>query len=188
MVIKSSHSVHTEIEKELFQWEEPSMKLILNMTKLVFAAVLITVVSLLTTWIMINSYIQQISKPLIPTSSYEPVTLQEILTQISQFVSNPTSTQVTEAIPVMSQGVEQSEELLFSADDLNAKKQNISAEDRMEIYTLMITKVPADQVQEISYLLEDGFTMDELIQASMILQTYLDEAEYAQLIEMLMKY
>ncbi len=158
------------------------------MTKLVLSAMLITVVSLLTTWSMINSYIQSISKPLTPTSAYVPVTLNEVITQLSQIVSNPTTAQEPEAIPVMSQVVEQSEELLFSAEELSDKKQNITAEDRMEIYSLMITKVPADQVQNISYLLEDGFTMDELIQASMILQTYLDETEYAKLIEMLMKY
>jgi hypothetical protein len=164
------------------------MKIILNMTKLVLSAMLITVVSLLTTWSIINLYIQSISKPLTPTSTYIPVTLNEVLTQLSQIVSNPTPAQEPEAIPVMSQVVEQSEELLFSAEELNDKKQNITAEDRMEIYSLMITKVPADQVQKISYLLEDGFTMDELIQASMILQSYLDETEYAKLIEMLMKY
>lgn len=164
------------------------MKLILNMTKLILAAMLITIVSLLTTWSMINSYIQQISKPLIPTSSYQPVTLQEILTQLSQISSNPTPAPEIEAIPVMGQVIEQSDELLFSADELNDKKQNITGEDRVEIYSLMITKVPADQIQQISYLLEDGFTMDELIQASQILQTYLDEAEYAKLIEIMMKY
>ncbi len=74
-------------------------------------------------------------------------------------------------------------EILFSADDLNEKKTNLTANDRMEIFALLSMKVPAEEVEKLSILLEGGITSEELRQASYILRAHLSEAEYLQLIE-----
>jgi len=99
------------------------------------------------------------------------------------------------ALPVMG-GVSQSEnqaggfggsqeQFYVSMEELNEKKNSMSDEERMEIFAMLITKLPPAEVQSISALLEDGLDAEELESAAAILQQYLSEEEFARLVDML---
>jgi len=94
------------------------------------------------------------------------------------------------ALPVMGQvgAAESEDDLYISMDDLDAKKDKISDEDRMAIFAMLVTKLPPEEVQAISALLEDGLSAEELEQASTILQKHLTPEEYAELVGILQKY
>lgn len=97
------------------------------------------------------------------------------------------------ALPVMGQAYQSNQsnqsngEFYLSMDELNEKKDNISNEERMEIFAMLVTKLPPEEVQEISALMEDGLDAEELESAAAIIQAYLSEDEFARLIDILQK-
>jgi len=90
-----------------------------------------------------------------------------------------------DALPVMGRA-SADEEVLLSADDLNERKERLTDEERMEIYSLLISKIPANDIQTISTLMEGGITSEEMEEASTILRRHLTEEEYEQLVGILM--
>jgi len=90
------------------------------------------------------------------------------------------------ALPVMGQAAQ--EDSYLSMDELNEKKEALSEEDKMEIFAMLVTKLPPEQVQAISALLEDGLDAAELEQASTILRQHLSEEEFDKLVGILQKY
>ncbi|MBP1994631.1 hypothetical protein [Paenibacillus eucommiae] len=95
-----------------------------------------------------------------------------------------------DAVAVWGQVRQDSEkqQMAISTEEFAEKKDMLTAEDKMKIFSLVVTKLPEDKVQQLSTLLEDGVTMDELEKADEILQQNLEEEEYKQLMEILNKY
>lgn len=203
------------------------MKMVNWLTRTIITAAIMTSVSVATTWVMVNAYVQQLMEPFGETAIIEPIAFTDVLTALTSGTEQgdaqgadpereePATALEQEqgegddgapavggepegkeypvpehALPVMGElGQQQGagEEFYISMDDLNEKKDSISQEDRMEIFTLLVTKLPPEQVQSISTLLEDGFTADEMNEASGILQQHLSEDEYQRLLAILMK-
>jgi len=95
------------------------------------------------------------------------------------------------ALPVMGQAIQEEAGVAddyLSMDELNEKKEALSEEDKMEIFAMLVTKLPPEQVQEISALFEDGLDATEMEQASEILRQHLSEDEFAKLVAILQKY
>jgi hypothetical protein len=196
------------------------MKMVNWLTRAIITAAIMTSVSIATTWVMVNAYVQQLFKDFGQTAIVQPIALSDVLTALTSGVrgSNliestvkPFSAQEQEqgvsgeeegtpavggssdkeypvpdhALPVMGQAF--GEDFYISMDDLNDKKDSMTQEDRMEIFTLLITKLPPNEVQSISTLLENGITAEEMEVASGILQAYLSEDEYTKLLGILKK-
>ncbi|MCI3924762.1 hypothetical protein MO973_31590 [Paenibacillus sp. TRM 82003] len=193
------------------------------LTRTIITAVIMTCVSITTTWVMVNAYVQQVIGSFGTASNLEPMELSDVLAALTgssgggvgpaaPSLSSSAGTEqpadgaangVTgepaeedeseaypvpdDALPVMGQATTPEEELYISMDDLNERKESLTAEDRMEIFTLLISKLPASEVQSISALLEDGFTAEEMEETSAILQQYLTQEEYEKLLQILMK-
>lgn len=96
-----------------------------------------------------------------------------------------------DAVAVMgrvSDANEQKKELVMSTEDFAKKKEALSSDDKMKIFSLVVAKLPQNEVQHLSALLEDGITTDELKQVNDTLKKYLNETELNQLTAILNKY
>jgi hypothetical protein len=78
--------------------------------------------------------------------------------------------------------------LVVSADDFAKKKAAMSNEDKMKLFSLLAGKLPPDQLQRLSVLVEDGITSDEMKQIDAILQKYFSKEDYNQIVDIIKKY
>ncbi|WP_274365031.1 hypothetical protein [Paenibacillus thermotolerans] len=207
------------------------MKWIGWLVKTAISTAIITGVSVIVTWSMVNIYVQQLLKPFQGQQAANPIALTDLIaflagsgtgsaadnggnastpekaqssasteTEQPGTDRNPYDTQDSSdtpasesapdnALPVMgSIGSGSGNDMYLSTDDLEAKKDSISSEDRMEIFKLLMEKLPPEEIQNISKLLEGGITAEEMQEASDILQDYLEQSEYERLIAILAKY
>jgi hypothetical protein len=107
---------------------------------------------------------------------------------------------MADALPVWSQtgsaqgahsggtGEQASEKTLFSSDFLSSTKDNMTNDDKVKLFTLLVSKLPAAEVQSISQLMENGITQEELVQLDGIIRKHLTQEEYRQVLAILEKY
>ncbi|HEX7057548.1 MAG TPA: hypothetical protein VF260_10210 [Bacilli bacterium] len=99
-----------------------------------------------------------------------------------------------DALPVFGSGglksasESESEKTLISAEELLQKKDSMSSEDKMKIFSLLVSKLPPEDMQKISGLMEDGVTEQELDEINQLVEKSLTEEEYKQVTEILKKY
>lgn len=88
-----------------------------------------------------------------------------------------------------SQGQEQTEKrTVLSTEALQSTKDKISAEDKMKLFSMVYTKLPPAEFQNISRLMEDGITQTELSEMETIVRKHLTKEEFQQLMNILGKY
>ncbi|WP_146767154.1 hypothetical protein [Paenibacillus sp. YN15] len=107
---------------------------------------------------------------------------------------------MADALPVWSQsgssqgsqsggtGEQASEKMLFSADFLSSTKDTMTNDDKIKLFALVVSKLPAAEVQAISQLMENGITQEELAQLDGIIRKHLTQEEYTQVLAILEKY
>lgn len=83
---------------------------------------------------------------------------------------------------------EQKKEVVMSTEDFAKKKEALSSDDKMKIFSLVVAKLPQDEVQHLSVMLENGITNDEMKQVNDTLKKYLNDTEFKQLTDILNKY
>ncbi|WP_248929302.1 hypothetical protein [Paenibacillus hamazuiensis] len=83
---------------------------------------------------------------------------------------------------------EESKRVVVSSDDVAKKKDAISSEDKMRLFSLLVSRLPQTELQNISKLAEDGLTESELKELERIVNSYLKPDEYAELMAILNKY
>ncbi|MFS1510965.1 hypothetical protein VQL36_00810 [Chengkuizengella sp. SCS-71B] len=81
-----------------------------------------------------------------------------------------------------------SDEVLFTAEAFTQTKDLLSDEDKMVIFSLIISNLPQEELQKLSTMMEEGITLNELLAIESIMKEHLDEAEYKQLVTILEKY
>jgi hypothetical protein len=79
-------------------------------------------------------------------------------------------------------------DMVISTEEFAKKKDLLTSEDKMKIFSLVVNKLPQDEVQHLSAILEDGITAVEMKEVDQILQKYLSKEEYKQLFDILNKY
>ena len=191
------------------------MKLVNWLTRTLLAAAVMTSVSVATTWLMVNAYVKQLADQYGVGAVVQPVMLSDLLQEFAENDRSgiPLSgrsgpepkdpepkeerstvepeTPPANALPVMGQigsgAGAIGEDWYLSMDDLNEAKESLSAEERMEIFSILISKVPASDVQTISTLLEGGLDAEELETAAGILQQHLSDDEFKKLQDLLVK-
>lgn len=82
------------------------------------------------------------------------------------------------AIPVWG-----SQSLSISAEDIIRVKEQLSDEEKMEIFTIIAAKIPFEEIQTLSALLENGLSASEIEQADQLIRQYLDEEDYAYFLD-----
>lgn len=88
----------------------------------------------------------------------------------------------------MTDASEAQKEVVMSAEDFSRKRELLSDEDKMKVFSLLISRIPQEDVQTISSFIENGITGDELRQMEEIVKKRLSSEEYGQLLEILNKY
>ncbi|SFL97764.1 hypothetical protein SAMN03159341_11340 [Paenibacillus sp. 1_12] len=75
--------------------------------------------------------------------------------------------------------------VVVSGEEFTKKKEQLSNEDKNQIFKLLLTRVPQTEIQHISSMMEDGITASELNEIEKILKNYLKPEEYSQLLGMI---
>jgi hypothetical protein len=94
---------------------------------------------------------------------------------------------MTEATPVFGGSI-QSNSLVMTPDEFNEKRKNLSDEDKMMIFSIMMNKLPQAELQKLSEWLEDGITEEELTQVEEVINAYLEQADIDKLLSILNRY
>lgn len=222
------------------------MKLIAWFSKIVIGTVLITSITMFTTWYVVNMYVEDIFRQYQIPALGKKIQFNEFAARLvgelnivmhkdggkqaaPQDIPTPTkavpspnpsgsqsspSSSSRDDLPVgginsegggdASQGVKddavavmgrarteedgQKKELVLSTEDFAKKKEALSSDDKMKIFSLVVAKLPQTEVQTLSALLEDGITTEELTEVNSTLKKYLSEKELKQLTDILSKY
>ncbi|MEK4325397.1 hypothetical protein MKX70_05935 [Paenibacillus sp. FSL R7-0312] len=98
-----------------------------------------------------------------------------------------------DALPVMGQaaaGEEQSDsaldqELVMTPGAINDLKENLPADEKSNIFNILMNKLPQEEMLKISSAMEGGLTESEVKELQEIIARYVDEAEYESLMKML---
>lgn len=77
---------------------------------------------------------------------------------------------------------------IVSTEALQSTKDKITSEDKMKLFSLLVSKLPSDELQSISQLMEDGIMQDELAEMETIIRKHLSKEEFNQLLAILEKY
>lgn len=195
------------------------MRTVRWISRMVFRTILITAMSMLVSWFMINLYVgklfdqlkikgqvQEIAfSELVALASNqlnsmivgeEPVPLKTPSVQLPQSTPAPVATPQGDAVPAWTQesvtdeiiDSDKDKVIVMSAEDFNRKKDLLTDEDKMEVFSILISKLPQDEMQQISEFVEDGITKEELQQAEVIIEQFVKDEEYDRLMEILNKY
>ncbi|MDP5276055.1 hypothetical protein [Chengkuizengella axinellae] len=80
------------------------------------------------------------------------------------------------------------EEVLFTAEAFTSTKDLLSDEDKMTIFSLIISNLPSGELQKLSTIMEEGVTVNELLEIEATMKEHLSEEEYQQMLTILEKY
>ncbi|MCM3340983.1 spore coat protein [Paenibacillus sp. MER TA 81-3] len=94
------------------------------------------------------------------------------------------------ALPVMGgissgQEARQQERVVVPPDVLSKNKDDMSKTKKEELFTALMKKLPQEEWQHLSTLMEDGLTSSELTEVEQILAKHLNDEEYKQMREWL---
>lgn len=78
--------------------------------------------------------------------------------------------------------------LVMSAQEFNEKRKKLTNQDKTAIFSIVMTKLPQEELQKMSLLLEDGITEEELGDLEDVMNAYLEQEEVTQLLTILNKY
>ncbi|MDF2668735.1 MAG: hypothetical protein K0R67_1041 [Paenibacillus sp.] len=194
------------------------MKLVGWLSKLLVSAILISSISVITTGYIVNSYITQLLKPYNLQISEKPFEISDFLVSLwgksnilGQGEANPqsesASTSAQSSGETPSAGKEdsvaawaqagssartnsnqlQEQALVLSEEQFRTKKEQLSDEDKTIIFEAL-SRLPQEDMQTISVLVEDGITSEELVKVEKIVEQHLKPEEYKQLLTILQKY
>ncbi|NQX68445.1 hypothetical protein HQN90_20175 [Paenibacillus alba] len=214
------------------------MKLLTWLSKIVISTVLITSISMFTTWYVVNMYVEDIFRQYQIPALGKKIQFSEFAARLGGELNivmrrdggkqaapvetpsnakpapspSPSGSQPTadsksnpnkevgalpspakdDALPVMgrvqSESHEQKKDIVMSTEDFAKKKEALTSEDKMKLFSLVVAKLPQSEVQHLSVMLEDGITTDEMDQINETLKKYLNENELKQLNDILGKY
>ncbi|SEC29918.1 hypothetical protein [Paenibacillus sp. GP183] len=217
------------------------MKLFGWLSKLLISTVLISTLSVLTAWYVVNLYVEEVIRQYQLPGLSKKIQLSDIAARLSDELNNnksknnhtassatvkgldaiqessaspgPSPSQTPkvnpanpaeatpdsakpDSIAVSGQVKQQSDssktgihkDLVMSKEEFAKKKDLLSSEDKMSIFSLVVTKLSQEEIQRFSTLLENGITADDLKEIDNILQNKLTKEEYQQLQKILGKY
>jgi len=170
------------------QWMIKGIRLLL---KIVIISLLCNVITIGTTAVVVDRYIQAVLHQFHIPFEPPPLTLASILTHVrgshTEKNTNFTSPQLSnKTLPVMGAVKEDQhsiteEKIILPPEQLFEHKNKLSKTKKEQVFTTLIKKLPQEAWQRISILMEGGLTASEIIEAEQILATYLNDKEYKQM-------
>lgn len=96
-----------------------------------------------------------------------------------------------DALPVMggitSGDSQQEGQVIVSPDDLVAKKDGLDSTEKEEVFSMLMSKLPEEEMRKLTEAMEGGLTESEIFDIEQILSKYLDKEEYSKMMEILQK-
>ncbi|WP_193726610.1 hypothetical protein [Paenibacillus guangzhouensis] len=77
------------------------------------------------------------------------------------------------------------EDVVIPSDAIAKAKDGLSTAEKEKVFTTLISKIPADELQTVLNAVEDGLTGSELTEVEQIIAKYVSTEEYDKLIELL---
>lgn len=103
----------------------------------------------------------------------------------------------TDALPVMGQVSSESsagegqsgsvgdQQLVMTPEAISELKDNLPSEEKVNIFNILMSKLPQDEMQKISTAMEDGLTENEVKELQEVIAKYVDPEEYESIMKML---
>lgn len=191
------------------------MKLLLWLGKLAIAAVFVSAISIFASWTAVHTYLDKLLAKYQLGNGTEQIEFSDFLTKLSSQLNiitmKPNEKKPPEkddggkvpadapksgdAVPVWNQSgksassaAEQKRKVMMTAEDLQTLKEKMTSEDKMKVFALLSSRLPQNEIQTISQLVENGITEEKLGQIQTIMEKYLKPNEYQQLLDILSKY
>jgi hypothetical protein len=79
-------------------------------------------------------------------------------------------------------------ETAMTTEALTEVKEQMSSQDKEDLFGLLMTKLPQESWQTISQYIENGLTEQELTAIQQIMAQHLDKTEYSKMMDILKKY
>ncbi|CAH1220918.1 hypothetical protein PAECIP111892_04944 [Paenibacillus auburnensis] len=77
------------------------------------------------------------------------------------------------------------QQLVMTPDAMSELKDSLPAEEKANIFNILMTKLPQEEMQKISTAMEDGLTESEVKEIQGVIAKYVDQDEYEMLMKML---
>ncbi|WP_410512900.1 hypothetical protein PaeBR_23655 [Paenibacillus sp. BR2-3] len=102
-----------------------------------------------------------------------------------------------DALPVMGEAAEEAvtsegqsgsaldQQLVMTPEAMRDLKENLPSEEKVDIFNILMTKLPQEEMQKISTAMEDGLTESEVKEIQEVIAKYVDKEEYDVLMKML---
>jgi len=195
--------------------------------KVLVAAVVAACISVVTTFYVVQHYVQELIKPFQAVLPEKQLGLSEFVAKLwteSNIVgqggtqqdreenapkphtdtstSPDTSTKTgtgtgttpppDDAVAVWSRSgskeASQKDKVVMSAEQFQTKREKLSEEDKTTVFSLLISRLPQEELQQLSAMMEDGITSAELAEIEKIVENYLKPDEFEKLIGIVNKY
>lgn len=183
------------------------MNLIFKMTRTIVLIVTTSIISSLltigTTAIVVDHYIQSALQQFQVPIKKEPLTALSLWgalwnghaqtngTMSADEQSPVIPPEEDDALPVWGSVSEEADEvasqdeIVISPDALSDQKDQLPAEEKDEIFRTLLQKLPQEEWQRISTLMEDGLTSAELTEVQQLLAKHLNDEEYMSMLTIL---
>lgn len=179
------------------------MKMIRTIALIAAASIISSLLTIGTTALVVDHYIQSALQQFNVPLKREPLTALSLWgalwngnTQISGTPSVNDQTPVPQpeeddALPVWgsvsgdAQGVTDRDEVVITPDILSSQKDQLPADEKDEIFRTLLQKLPQEDWQRISTLMEDGLTSAELTEVQQLLAKHLNDEEYKSMLSIL---
>ncbi|MGN7762547.1 hypothetical protein [Paenibacillus sp. 22594] len=89
-----------------------------------------------------------------------------------------------DALPVMGEASSE-QELVMTPEAMLNLKENLPADEKTNIFNILMAKLPQEEMQKISKAMEDGLTESEVQELQQVIAKYVDQEEYETLMKML---
>ncbi|MBD2860694.1 hypothetical protein [Paenibacillus oceani] len=195
--------------------------------KVLVAAVVAASISVVTTFYVVQHYVQELMKPFQAVLPEKQLGLSEFVAklwtesnivgqggtqqdreenapkfQTGTSTSPDTSTKTgtgtgttpppDDAVAVWSRSgskeASQKDKVVMSAEQFQTKREKLSEEDKTTVFSLLISRLPQEELQQLSAMMEDGITSAELAEIEKIVENYLKPDEFEKLIGIVNKY
>ncbi|MNI34913.1 hypothetical protein D3C73_889230 [compost metagenome] len=77
------------------------------------------------------------------------------------------------------------QELVMTPGAMSEMKDSLTTDDKTNIFNILMTKLPQEEMQKISTAMEDGLTESEVKEIQEVISKYVNQDEYEMLMKML---
>lgn len=76
----------------------------------------------------------------------------------------------------------------MTSEDIASVKDNMKVEDKEQLFAMLVGKLPEETWKQLSEIVEDGVTEEELTMIQQLMAMHLNKEEYEEMMEILKKY